>query len=465
MNGPRRSRPGLPRSWRAGSDRSRPAPAVERALGGPQSEATAPAEPPAPPPPGWRTGERVLRHGTVAAVALGAALLTGRPWLLALAAAPLALLALALPDEPRAEQLAATAEVEPRRCFEGEQIVARITVAHDGGEGRLDPGITLGPGVRLDHLTVGRSLVELRLTATRWGRWSLGTVDVDLYDAGGTARRTLRADLGEIAVFPVPSAAGLTPIPVRLPQRLGEHTAVQRGEGVEVTGVHPYVRGERQRRINWPATTRRGEIQLNQFAAERTADTVVVLDVLTDVTDPETGTSSLDETFRAAAGLIRAYLRTHDRVGVISVGGATRWLQPGSGDSYFYRIVETVLEVRKDLAHRTEGLRRLPPPALPESALVYVFTPLTDQRVLDVLEQIQSRANPLVVVEIPSGDPPTRSGDPVAGLALRLWRADRDAMRFALTERGIAVVTHRPGQTLDLSLAPLLRARIRGGRR
>jgi uncharacterized protein (DUF58 family) len=225
------------------------------------------------------------------------------------------------------------------------------------------------------------------------------------------------------------------------------------------------VRGDRQRRIHWPATTRRGELQLHQFAAEKASDTVVLLDVLADVRDPATGTSSLDETFRAAAGLVRAYLRTHDRIGVVSVGGATRWLQPGSGQSYFYRIVESVLDVRKDLGYRTAGLQRLPPPALPQSALVYVFTPLTDQRILDVLDQVRSRANPLVVVEIPSGDPKAEPGDRTAELALRLWRADRDAMRFALTERGIAVIAHRPGETLDLALAPLLRTRIHGGRR
>jgi uncharacterized protein (DUF58 family) len=437
-------------------------PSVERALGG---RHFTPAEPPAPPPPGWRVGERALRYGTVAAVALAAALVTGRPWLLALAAGPLALLAMAVPLGARPQRIEATAEVGPRRCFEGEQVTARIAVAHDGEAGRLDPGVTLGPGVRLDALTVGRSHLDLRFTAQRWGRWTLGTVDVDVYDTGGLARRSVRVDLGEVAVFPVPSHAGLTPIPVRLPQRLGEHTAVQRGEGVEVTGVHPYVRGERQRRIHWPATTRRGSLQLNQFAAERTADTVVLLDVLADVADPVTGASSLDETFRAAAGLVRAYLRTHDRVGVVSVGGATRWLQPGSGDAYFYRIVDTVLEVRKDLAYRSAGLGRLPPPALPEGALVYVFTPLTDQRILDVLHQVRGRANPMVVVEIATGDPYVDPDDPEAQLALRLWRADRQAMRFALAERGIAVVAHRPGETLDLPLAPLLRTRIHGGTR
>ncbi|MFH8900499.1 hypothetical protein ACH4HG_29505 [Streptomyces coeruleorubidus] len=67
--------------------------------------------------------------------------------------------------------------------------------------------------------------------------------------------------------------------------------------------------------------------------------------------------------------------------------------------------------------------------------------------------------------EIPTGEPVPEPGDTVGELALRLWRADRDAMRFALVERGIAVVTHRPGETLDLALAPLLHTRIHGGTR
>ncbi|MEU5312554.1 DUF58 domain-containing protein [Streptomyces sp. NPDC021562] len=440
----------------------RAAAAVRRALVG-RHDVT--AEPPPPPPPGRRAGERALRLGTLAAVALAAALVTGRAWVVALAAAPLVLLALALPSGPYPEAVTAVPEVEPRRCFEGEQVRVRITVSYDGGTGRLDPGVTLGHGVRLDHLAVGPYQVDLLMTAQRWGRWTLGTVDVDVYDRGGLARRTVRVDLGEIAVFPRPGPAGLTPVPVRLPQRLGEHTAVQRGEGVEVTGVHPYVRGERQRRIHWPATTRRGTLQVHQFAAERTADTVVLLDVLTDVVDPGTGASSLDETFRTAAGLVRAYLRTHDRVGVVSVGGVTRWLQPGGGQGYFYRIVDSVLEVRKDRAYRTEGLSLLPPPALPEGALVYVITPLTDQRILGILHQVRGRANPMVVIEVPTGEPVLEPGDSEGELALRLWRADRDAMRFALMERGIAVVAHRPGETLDLALAPLLRTRIHGGTR
>ncbi|MFF9495402.1 DUF58 domain-containing protein [Streptomyces flaveolus] len=429
--------------------------AVVRALEG----RTSPTQPPRTPPGGPRPGERTLRLLTVAVVAMSAALLTGRAWLLALAAAPLVLLALALP-RAYARRVETSLTVEPRRCFEGDTVTVRISVAHDGGAVRLDPGVTLGPGLRLDEVVVGPSSVTLRHTALRWGRWSLGPVDLDVYDAGGTVRRTVRVEAAEVSVFPLATQARFTPIPARLPQRLGEHASLQAGEGVEVVGVGPWVPGERQRRIHWPSTTRRGAVQLHRFAAERAADTVMLLDAFGDVVDPVTGVSSLDETVRAAAGLARAYLRTHDRVGVVSTGGTTRWLTPGTGDAAFYRIVESVLDVRKDRRFDGPGLERVPPPALPEGALVYVFTPLSDARVLKVLRDLQGRGRRPVVVEIPSGDPRVEPGDVAGELGLRLWHADRDAMRFALRDSGVPVLRHVVGESLDLALAPLLSGRI-----
>ncbi|MER6397118.1 DUF58 domain-containing protein [Kitasatospora sp. NPDC001603] len=429
------------------------------------ARATAAGLPSTPPSPHWRPGERTLRLLTVATVAAVAALATGHAWLLALAAGPAVLLALAAPGTGRPSRLAAENSVEPSRCLEGEPITVRITVRHDGRIGRLDPAVALGPGVALTAVTVGATEVDLVLRAERWGRWTLGSVDIDVYDAGGLARRTVRTDLGTVDVFPVPSAARLTPISVRLPERLGEHTTAHEGTGVEVVGVRPHVPGERQRRIHWPSTTRRDAVQINQFAAERAADAVVLLDTLADFLDAATGRSSLDETLRAAGGLTRAYLRRHDRVGLIAVGGKLRWLAAGSGDRHFYRMVESVLEVRQDRGHRGPLVPRLPAAALPGHALVYAFTSLADQRILDVLGQVRDRGNPLVVVEVPAGEPVVEPGDEIGAVALRLWHAEREAMRSALRARGIPVARYTPGEALDLALAPLLRRRIGGGAR
>ncbi|MFF2080079.1 DUF58 domain-containing protein [Kitasatospora sp. NPDC058162] len=420
--------------------------------------------PDSPPSPHWRPGEQTLRLLTVATVAAVTALVTGHAWLLAPAAFAAVLLVLAAPGPGRPTRLSAWSTVRPRRCFEGEPVTVHVIVEHDGRIGPPEPTVSLGPGLALDALALTPDGVDLVLRADSWGRRHLGVVDLDVPDARGLTRRTVRTDLGTVDVFPVPDAARLTPVPVRLPERIGEHATAQEGTGVEVVGVRPHVPGERQRRIHWPSTTRRDAVQINQFAAERAVDAVLLLDTLADYVDTATGRRSLDETLRAATGLTRAYLRRHDRIGLVAVGGRLRLLTAATGDRQFYRIVESVLEARQDRPPRG-ALPPLPLAALPGHALVYAFTPLADQRILDVLGGIRERGNPLVVVEIPAGEPTARPDDETDALALRLWRAEREAMRATLRGRGIPVVGHTPGETLDLALGPLLRRRVTGAGR
>jgi len=92
----------------------------------------------------------------------------------------------------------------------------------------------------------------------------------------------------------------------RLPNRLGEHPARTSGEGIEFFGVREYVPGDRQRSINWAASTRRGRLQVNTFAAERSQDVVLLVDPTSDVGQP--GSSALDLALRGAGAAARAYL-------------------------------------------------------------------------------------------------------------------------------------------------------------
>ncbi len=442
------------------ADDAAPADTLRRALGGGADPADA-LEPPSAQPVGWRLSERAHRLVLVAACALVPALITGHAWAFALAAGPVVWLLLAVSPLARPDPVTVGTLVPVRRCFEGEQLTAQIALSYPGSAGGLDPAVYPGPGVELLRLAQRGATLELEFTARRWGRWSLGTVDVDVYDRGGLARQTVRADLGECEVFPLPDDSTLTPIPIRLPNRLGEHTSRQRGEGLEFVGVRPYQWGERQRRIHWPSTTRRGTVQISEFAAEQATDAVVLLDAFGDVSDTRGG-STLDSSIRVAAGLTRAYLRSHDRVGIVSLGGRLRWLTPGTGSTHLLRIVESVLDVRRDLGFHLQDLDRVPPPALPNGALVYAVTPLADDRFLDALEDLALRGNPAVVVEIPAGEPRPDPDDAGAPLALRLWRLDRQALRFSLTERGMPVVAWDGEGTLDLALAPLLRRPVHG---
>jgi len=434
---------------------------LRRALGKTSADPLEPLEPPTARPAGWRLSERAYRLILVAACALIPALIAGHAWVFALAAGPVVWLLLAAASSPRPDRVTANTDVPVRRCFEGEAVTARIELSYRGSAGALDPAVYPGPGVELVRLAQHGAAIELEFTARRWGRWSLGTVDVDIYDRGGLARQTVRVELGECEVFPMPDEGKLTPIPTRLPNRIGEHTSRERGHGLEFLGVRPYQWGDRQRRIHWPATTRRGSIQISEFATEQATDAVVLLDAFGDVAGVGGG-STLDDSVRVAAGITRAYLRSHDRVGIVSLGGRLRWLTPGTGAGHLLRIVESVLEVRRDLGYQNPDLDRVPPPALPNGALVYAVTPLADDRFLDALQDLALRGNPAVVVEIPAGEPRLDESDPGAPLALRLWRLDREALRFSLTERGMPVVAWDGEGSLDLALAPLLRRPVHG---
>jgi uncharacterized protein (DUF58 family) len=255
--------------------------------------------------------------------------------------------------------------------------------------------------------------------------------------------------------------------------RLGEHQARTSGEGIEFAGVRECVPGDRQRSINWPASTRRGRLQVNTFAAERSQDVVLLVDATSDVGEP--GFSALDLALRGAVAAARAYTEARDRVGVITYqwGGAS-WLGPGLGRRQVYRIIDSLLASDAGLdgpAVWTYGtsFRRLPRAALPPGALVVVFSSLLDQRFVEALRDMRERGFTMLVVDVLNAEPPARTwgprmplrgvlgkSSPRAGtdrMARRIWRMEQEAIRFSLRELGIPVVPWDGIQSLDLPLA------------
>ena len=92
--------------------------------------------------------------------------------------------------------------------------------------------------------------------------------------------------------------------------------------------MREFVPGDRQRRINWPATTRRGRLQLNTFAAERTQNVVIIADASSDVGEP-----GLHPGRPRAARLRRRGPRVPGGPGPgrlrACTSGSVRWIPPG----------------------------------------------------------------------------------------------------------------------------------------
>jgi uncharacterized protein (DUF58 family) len=399
----------------------------------------------------WRPSRHAIRLLTLAATGLLLATATRRPEFVGLAAPALLLLGAGRPARP--ERIGVRAGLTATRLYEEELAAVDVTVEDDQDDVRwvLRPGRGIEPS---SATAVGSQTARFMFTVPRWGRRKVGSVDLVLYDRWRLAEGRLSFTLPSVDCYPRPAVQRTQVVLSRLPNRLGEHPARTAGEGTEFTGVRDYVPGDRQRAINWPATTRRGRLQVNTFAAERSQDVVLLVDATSDVGEP--GSSALDLGLRGAAGAARAYLDSRDRVGVITYqwGGAT-WLAPSLGRRQVYKIINTMLSADAAWA-RGAMFSRLPRAALPPGALVVAFSPLLDQRFVEALRDMRERGFSLIVVDVLNDEPPKKFSF-ADKAARRIWRMEQHSIRFSLRELGVPVVHWDGVAPLDLPLAPYTR--------
>ena len=407
---------------------------------------------------GWHPSPRAANLATAALLGLLAAILTGHAALVLLAAPALGALALMPRRRPPAPDV--TVALSGARCFEGEEVTVTATIGVPGGHPLDEITAELVPAPRVTLMSgaaVQVFLREGRVTATwvvrpgRWGRYPPGAV---LARAGlGGAQVLIRAEPDPLEVFPRPARMRPRLVPAELLRRIGEHTGRAVGAGTEFAGLRPYQPGDQLRDVNRAVSIRRGQLHVNQRAAERAADLVIMIDAF-GLGEGAVADRTMDLAVHGAATLAAAYLRVSDRAGVVVLGGALRWLGPAHGDRQFYRIAELLLQARYD-SWVTPDLDRIPRTALPPGTLAVIFSPLLDPRGLAALTDLRRRGFPLIVVDTLRDEPPAVARPADAGLALRLWRLDRAATRSALRALGVPVLAWTDDAELDSVLAPL----------
>jgi uncharacterized protein (DUF58 family) len=400
----------------------------------------------------WRLSRHAYRLLTLALAGLFAAVITRRPEFAGLAAPALLLLAGARSSRP--DRVTVQAKLGSVRVFEGEQVT--LEVSADAGAD-LTASWLLIPGPVVDPVSdvvVSGATARFVMVPGRWGRRSAGKVTLTLRDRWRVTEGRATVGLQSMDCYPRPGAQRDRVVLSRLPNRLGEHVARVSGEGIEFTGVREYVPGDRQRQINWAASTRRGRLMVNTQAAERSQDVVLLVDATNDAGEP--GNSALDLALRGASAAARAYLDARDRVGVVTYQwGGVIWRVPALGKRQQYRIIDTLLAADGGWV-RGESFRRLPRAALPDGALVVVFSPLLDQRFTEALRDMRERGFTMLVVDILNASPPAR-WHPTDRMSRRVWQMEQESIRFSLREMGIPVVHWDGEQPLDLPLAAYTR--------
>jgi uncharacterized protein (DUF58 family) len=409
----------------------------------------------------WRLSRHARRLLTLALASVFIATLVRRPEFAGVAAP--ALLLLAAGRGAHRATFTVHVKASTGRAFEGELVSVDASAE---GTGDLTVRWTLRPGKGIDPAGPGSAdgaQVRLLVRPEHWGRRQLGTLEIVLRDRWRLTEGHASIGLPRLDCYPHPADQETRVVLSKLPNRLGEHQARAWGDGTEFAGVREYVPGDRQRSINWAATTRRGQLHVNMFAAERSQDVVLLADATSDVGEP--GFSALDLALRGAAATARAYLNARDRVGVITYQwGGAGWLAPGLGKRQLYKIIDTMLASDAGWA-RGSSFQRLPKAALPPGALVVVFSPLLDQRFVEALRDMRERGFTLLIIDVLNTEPPARPRI-TDRLARRIWKMEQEAIRFSLRELGIPVVRWDGVVPLDLPLAPYTqRPLLTGGTR
>jgi uncharacterized protein (DUF58 family) len=405
----------------------------------------------------WRLSGHGRRLVTLALAGLFIAVITKRPEFAGLAAPALLLLIPARARRPASVDVALADDCG--LLTEGDQATVGVRITGLGeatATVQLRPAAWITPGeVRLG----ADGWFWQRFRADLWGTRPPGTFDVTLHDRWRLAEGRLTIGMPALQCYPLPARLDSLVVLSKLPARLGEHAARVAGEGMEFAGVREFVPGDRQRRINWPATTRSGTLQLNTFAAERAQTVVMLADLSTDVGPP--GGSSVDLAIRATVGAATAYLTARDRVGLISFGRQVRWIVPAPGQRQAHKIMNLIM-TDSGLHHETMAITGLPHAALPAGALIIVFSPLLSLRMVEALRELRERGFATIVVDVLCAEPGARTNlwprDRRAyDLAKRIWRMEQQAIRFSLREIGIPVVHWDGKSSLDEPLAPFTR--------
>ncbi|MEZ6038268.1 MAG: DUF58 domain-containing protein [Planctomycetota bacterium] len=138
------------------------------------------------------------------------------------------------------------------------------------------------------------------------------------------------------------------------------------GDGSEFVALREFVRGMDRRSIDWKASARHREVLAREFRVERAQSVVICLDSGRLMGEPLGGTPRLDHAIRAALQLAVVSLRTGDRVGTFSFGGASQqFVPPASGMQQLQVLQGRLVELDYSdaetnfAAAMTELLRRL----------------------------------------------------------------------------------------------------------
>ena len=128
----------------------------------------------------------------------------------------------------------------------------------------------------------------------------------------------------------------------------------RRGEGTEFHQLREYRQGDPQRAIDWKATARTARLIAREYEEERDQRVLLLIDcgrrMAAKDDDRDDPLSHFDHTLNAALLLAHVALRQGDAVGMLTMGGVQRYLEPRKSISAVHAMLNRVYDLEPTLA-------------------------------------------------------------------------------------------------------------------
>ena len=287
-----------------------------------------------------------------------------------------------------------------------------------------------------------------RVQFHRRARVSLGALQQRWHAPSALVRWELaEAPRSELTVRPLVTPIAHQVRPVRTQVYMGNYPAPTTGDGLEIAELRPHVPGDRLRSINWRASLRMDALHVNDFAPERNADVILLLDTFADAGPP--GSRLLDTATRIAASLTDHFLTTRNRVGLIELSGILKWVIPASGHRQRYRLLENLTDVAVRRSYVGQDLRTIPSRILPARAFIIAVSGLIDARFAFAAGDLHARGFNVVLVALDAAAAAAEAEQRhrrgvrsrlLSSAAASLWRLELEERLRSLQHAGLPVV-------------------------
>jgi uncharacterized protein (DUF58 family) len=133
--------------------------------------------------------------------------------------------------------------------------------------------------------------------------------------------------------------------------QVGIRSMRMRGSGSEFESLREYVVGDEYRKIDWPATARRGKLITRQYNVEKAQNIILVLDCGRNMLQQVQKMTKLDYAINTALMLGYVAASQDDKVGLVAFDAEMRtFIPPAKGKAQVYQLLSALYNISAQMA-------------------------------------------------------------------------------------------------------------------